>query len=251
MNPTEKHNGSQHVLYDADQLSNIDEQFFDPEALAREGLLRGQAQGRGTTHFMELHGQPCVLRHYRRGGWAARLFGDRYWRATLPQTRAWREWHLLADLVEQGLPAPRPVAAQVVTDGMFYRADLITRCLEGAQPLSHALIKKPLSEAQWRAIGQCIRRFHDAGVYHADLNAHNILLGVEGSQLTAEGSKLDTEDSVYLIDFDKGEIRSPKRRWQEENLARLRRSLDKLKGQSKVFYFADPEWEHLKEGWNG
>lgn len=235
MNPTEKHNGSQHVLYDADQLNDIDVQMFDPEALAREGLLRGQAQGRGTTYFVELCDQPCVLRHYRRGGWAARLFGDRYWRATLPETRAWREWHLLADLAEQGLPAPRPVAAQVVTDGMFYCADLITQRLEGAQPLSQALINDSLSEAQWRTVGRCIRRFHDAGVYHADLNAHNILLG--------------EDNAAYLIDFDKGEIRSPKRSWQAANLARLRRSLDKLKGQSRTFHFAESDWVWLKEGW--
>ena len=237
MNPTEKHNGSQHVLYDADQLDDIDAQMFDPEVLAREGLLRGQAQGRGTTHFVELFGQPCVLRHYRRGGWAARLFGDRYWRATLPETRAWREWHLLADLAEQGLPVPKPVAAQVVTDGMFYRADLITQRLEGAQPLSQALVDDSLSGAQWRTVGQCIRRFHDVGVYHADLNAHNILLGVK--------------DAVYLIDFDKGEIRSPERSWQAANLARLRRSLDKLKGLSQTFHFAESEWAWLNEGWGG
>ncbi len=243
MNPTEKHNGSQHVLYDADQISHMDAQFFNPETLAQQGLLRGQAQGRGTTHFIELYGRPCVLRHYRRGGWAAKLFGDRYWRATLPETRAWREWHLLADLAEQGLPVPRPVAARVVTDGMFYRADLITQHLEQTQPLSQTLIKKPLSKELWRIIGQCIRRFHDAGVYHADLNAHNILLG-------AEGVKSGTEGPVYLIDFDKGEIRSPEQGWQEANLARLRRSLDKLKGLSKAFCFAESDWVCLKEGWD-
>jgi 3-deoxy-D-manno-octulosonic acid kinase len=33
---------------------------------------------------------------------------------------------------------------------------------------------------------------------------------------------------VWLIDFDRGELRTPAREWQLANLARLRRSLLKL-----------------------
>ena len=93
MNPTEKHEGSQHVIYDADQLTDVDMRYFDAEALARDGLVQGGAKGRGTTHFVQIDGKDCVLRHYRRGGMVARVMGDRYWRATLPESRAWREWH--------------------------------------------------------------------------------------------------------------------------------------------------------------
>ncbi|MGH7487911.1 MAG: lipopolysaccharide kinase InaA family protein, partial [bacterium] len=66
----------------------------------------------------------------------------------------------------------------------------------------------------WHAIGACIRRFHDAGIYHADLNAHNIML--------------DNKDAVYLLDFDRGERRTPVILWQQANLARLSRSLRKF-----------------------
>ena len=62
MNPTEKHDGSQHVIYDADQLSDIEMRYFDAQALARDGLVRGSAQGRGTTHFVEIAGMDCVPR---------------------------------------------------------------------------------------------------------------------------------------------------------------------------------------------
>lgn len=236
MNPTEKHDAAQHVLYDADQLNDIELRYFDAAALARDGLLRGSAQGRGTTHFVEIAGQECVLRHYRRGGMVARLMGDRYWRTTLPATRAWREWHLLADLAELGLPVPVPVAARVVTSGPFYRADIIMQRLINTRSLSQALMESELPEAQWRAIGHCIRRFHNAGVYHADLNAHNILLA---------------GDDVYLIDFDKGEVRPVSRDWQQANLARLRRSLDKLSGLHKLFHFQASDWQQLKAAWEG
>jgi len=239
MNPTEKHDGVQHVLYDADQLSDIEPMMFDPLALQQAGLVQGSAEGRGTTHFIELSGKSCVLRHYRRGG-LARLLGDCYLRCNLSQTRAWREWHLLASLTAQGLPVPQPVAAQVITHGLFYRADLIMQRLNGTRSLSQALENAAaLSEKQWEAIGQCIRRFHDAGVYHADLNAHNILLGAE--------------ERVWLIDFDRGEIRLPADNWQQANLARLRRSLDKLStlqwNSHGVFHFTDTDWQKLMLGW--
>jgi 3-deoxy-D-manno-octulosonic acid kinase len=32
----------------------------------------------------------------------------------------------------------------------------------------------------WRATGACIRRFHEEGVVHADLNARNILIRDSG-----------------------------------------------------------------------
>ena len=56
-------------------------------------------------------------------------------------------------------------------------------------------------------------RFHDAGVFHADLNARNILLaGI----------------TVYLIDFDRARIGSPSVVNAKRNLQRLHRSLEKL-----------------------
>ncbi|MDT8382828.1 MAG: 3-deoxy-D-manno-octulosonic acid kinase [Gammaproteobacteria bacterium] len=235
MNPTEKHDGAQHVLYDADQLTTIEPGYFDAAALARDGLLRGTAQGRGTTHFVEIAGLDCVLRHYRRGGLMAGLLGDRYWRATLPESRAWREWHLLADLSAQGLPVPVPVATRVVTRGPFYRADIIMQRVPDSRSLNQVLQDGPLSAAQWQAIGRCVRRFHRAGVYHADLNAHNILLG---------GAV-----AVWLIDFDRGEIRPPSRDWQMANLERLRRSLDKLSGLQAAFHFGEADWQQLMAGW--
>jgi len=82
-----------------------------------------------------------------------------------------------------------------------------------------------------------IRQFHDAGVYHDDLNAHNILLA---------------EDMIYLIDFDKGDIRQGKS-WKKKNLARLLRSLHKEQGKAsqvqKTFAFSNQNWEQLLKGY--
>ena len=64
-----------------------------------------------------------------------------------------------------------------------------------------ALLKQgPIAGEVWHKVGQTVRQLHDAGVYHADLNSHNLLL--------------DKEGKVWVIDFDKGAIRSPGN-WQQ------------------------------------
>jgi 3-deoxy-D-manno-octulosonic acid kinase len=85
--------------------------------------------------------------------------------------------------------------------------------LPDTQSLAALLDLGHQEEPVWEAIGRVLRRFHDEGVDHADLNAHNILLNNRGE--------------VFVVDFDRGEIRI-KGSWQETNLNRLERSLRKL-----------------------
>ena len=70
-----------------------------------------------------------------------------------------------------------------------------------------------LAPEAWRSVGRALRRFHDAGGWHADLNAGNILLSPAG---------------VYVIDLDRGRTVPPGSRSQRANLRRLARSLRKL-----------------------
>jgi 3-deoxy-D-manno-octulosonic acid kinase len=119
---------------------------------------------------------------------------------------------------------------------MFYRADLLTERLSG-RPLADWLAEARLAEAGWQAVGQCLRRFHDAGVYHADLNARNILL--------------DGRQQVYVLDFDKGELRSPGGAWAQQNLARLKRSLEKFSRQQPGFAFNEGDWSAMMAAYYG
>ena len=222
------------ILYDADQIGKIDSAFFEPETWRRHGALSGEARGRGAAWFVQHEGRALVLRHYRRGGLLGPWLGDRYFWLGLARTRAFREWHLLAQLYRRGLPVPLPVAAQVRRRGLCYRADLVTRRLEGAESLAQRLTRETLGRARWRAVGTCLRRFHDVGAWHADLNAHNVLL---------------VADEVYLIDFDRGRLRDPGA-WRARNLARLKRSLDKLAGERPGFHFNAPAWTALLAGYS-
>lgn len=198
--------GKSFILYDAALLDHADDGLFAPGADAAGAGGRGSAWLAG--------GGEWVLRHYRRGGLAARFSDDRYLWTGLERTRPWCEWRLLDHLYKEGLPVPQPVAARVTRTGLAYRGDLLTRRIRDAVSLAERLTGAAPGGVPWRAVGACLRRFHDAGVWHADLNAHNLLL--------------DTMDRVYLIDFDRGERRSTGRGWQLSNLARLHRSLAKL-----------------------
>ena len=195
--------GKSFILYDAALLDHADDGLFAPGADAAGSGGRGSAWLAG--------GGDWVLRHYRRGGLVARLLHDQYLWTGLERSRPWREWRLLDLLYKEGLPVPRPVAARVTRAGAWYRGDLLTRRIRDTVSLAERIAA---GNPPWRAVGACIRRFHDAGVWHADLNAHNLLL--------------DSVDRVYLLDFDRGERRHPARGWQRGNLARLRRSLEKL-----------------------
>ena len=219
------------MLADSVCIGNLDAaRAFEPEFWGARGELDEVGRGRGSAWFIGPAARQWVLRHYRRGGWVARFSTDRYAWAGEARVRAFAEWRLLAALVERGLPVPMPIAARYVRTGMSYRCDLITRRIQNAEPLSVRLKRTPLSDAQWQAVGETVRRLHAAGVYHADLNAHNILI--------------DGAGTVSVIDFDRGSLRRPGA-WAARNLSRLRRSLVKVSRDG----FPAGSWRHLMAGY--
>jgi 3-deoxy-D-manno-octulosonic acid kinase len=155
-----------------------------------------------------------VLRHYRRGGMVANLLGDRYLWTGRERARCFAEFRLLARMREWDLPVPAPLAARYCRVGMYYTADIVTRLVEGAHTLAECLASGRLDAALAARCGALVARFHRRGIWHADLNAHNLLV-------------IPT-DNIVMIDFDRGQLRTPARAWREANLRRLRRSLIKL-----------------------
>jgi 3-deoxy-D-manno-octulosonic acid kinase len=196
--------------------------------------LREVSGGRDSIAFVDCENQHWVLRHYRRGGFIRYFSADRYWWSGAADTRSFREWRLLGELRRRDLPVPAPIAACYVRHRFRYSADLITEALENTVTLTQALQLAPLSEVEWRRVGETIARFHAQGVHHADLNANNILLQRAGG-------------AVYLLDFDRGRIR-PRGSWEQAVLSRLHRSLSKLRSQNSTFHFSEPEWRSLLDG---
>jgi 3-deoxy-D-manno-octulosonic acid kinase len=227
--------GGHHLLWPQGAAPPAPE-WFDPAALAASGRARTGGTGRAGTVYFDLDGRTRVLRHYRRGGLVRRLSADRYLHTGLTRSRPWRELAVLTRLHAAGLPVPPPVGARVVrAQAGLYRGDLLTQYLPGARTLPELLRADAAASATWRAVGATLARFHAAGLDHADLNAHNVVL--------------DADATVHLIDFDRAVIRPRRGRWCERNLARLRRSLDKLARTEAVFAFTAADWAWLRAGY--
>ncbi len=204
--------------------------WFDGGHWRSLGRVQPAAGGRGGVLFVETPAGACALRHYHRGGLAARVSADRYLWTGADRTRAFREFRLLVHLVRSGLPVAAPVAARYVRDGLTYRADILTRRIAVATTLAERLAQGSLDPALGAKVGQVIARFHAGGVWHADLNAHNVL--VDGS------------GAIRLIDFDRGRLRTPAAYWRRGNLARLHRSFEKL-GAARRPDFEPAFWRPL------
>jgi 3-deoxy-D-manno-octulosonic acid kinase len=223
------------ILYDPSRIDHPQPADFDARSLAGAGRIERTARGRGRVVFVAARGGAgsWVLRHYRRGGLTGRLITDWYAWCGEDATRPFRELRLLAQLEELGLPSVPPVAARYVRAAFGYRADLLTVAVGDSRTLAE-LLRAGVPAAVWHRCGATIRLFHDAGVCHADLNAHNILV--------------DSAGAVRLIDFDRGRRRPPGR-WREGNLARLRHSLGKLSAAAGGS-FAAAEWEALRAAYD-
>lgn len=225
------------IVFDPDAVAQaaFDPDWFEPEHWRARAATQTTTGGRGSAMFVDTPFGSCALRHYRRGGMAARVFGDRYLWTGPERTRSFAEFRLLQSLRGKKLPVPQPIAARFRRAGPQYRADILTRRVDLAATLAELIGRGKFDAAIASRVGAEIARFHAQGVYHADLNAHNILL---------------TDASVWLIDFDRGELRHPARAWQLANLARLRRSLLKIgAARNGEPAFESDVWQPLVAAW--
>jgi len=217
-----------------DAVPEFDQRVFDDDWLeANNYIVNSPTAGRGASLFLDIENTDLVLRHYRRGGMVRSISEQYYIWQGLKRTRAWREFDVLVAMQLQGLPSPKPYACQVQRRGPRYSASLITYFLNGVT-LAECVCTAMLPDERWYKIGQCIRQFHTAGVDHADLNAHNILID---------------ENSVSLIDFDRAviQVKVDSHR-RHKNLKRLQRSLNKI-GSSGPAFYNDDCWEALMAGY--
>ncbi len=151
----------------------------------------------------------AILRHYQRGGIVRLLFRD----AFLLVNRPLKELRVHEYLFQEGLDVPEPLGVSWRRRGLLVRGAIATREV-GAVHLQQYLENTDAADRGiMTKIGSTIRRMHDLGVYHADLQIRNILVASDG---------------VFLIDFDKACRCQSVSSWaRARNLLRLRRSFEK------------------------
>ena len=234
LNPHVKTMQTSSVLFDRNVYANISEDWFLESYWRAHQLVINEISGRGSVFVVRQEEETWVLRHYRRGGFMMQLTEDSYVWTGLERTRSFREWYLLYELYKRGLPVPCPVAAQVIRNGIFYQANIITKCIEHTRSWASMVISGEAQNSHWKTVGMTLRRFHDEGVNHADLNAHNILI--------------DTSNHVFLVDFDRSSIIGDGS-WKKTNIKRLLRSLRKVSLETGA-RFDEIGWKELLRGYN-
>ncbi|MCL1142755.1 3-deoxy-D-manno-octulosonic acid kinase [Shewanella gaetbuli] len=227
------------IVWSQESAATLSAEAFSVDYWQQHNNVVGQSKGRYTTWFVQTdaqhHHQQWVLRHYWRGGMMEKLSRDAYFYTGLTRTRAYAELALLALLYQEGFPVPNPIAAKIERFGLWYRADIIIERVAKAKDLVAHLSKTALSEKHWHTLGKTIAKFHQRGVYHADLNAKNILI---------------SENGFHLIDFDRGEIKPLQASWQQANLKRLLRSFNKEQSKQPQLQFTTENWQQLLAGYN-
>ncbi len=206
--------GAGAIVFDPARLRQAGPDMLEP------GFWQGSAApvqegGRGAAWFVRGDFGEAVLRRYRRGGLMARLGRTRYFWLGEAQVRCLAEFRLLAALRAERLPVPAPLLAGYWRQGLHYDAAILVERIPGARALA-SWLDADVDAAPWEAIGAMLARFHHAGLDHADLNAHNVLV--------------DGEGQPWLIDFDRSRRRGTEGAWRQANLDRLARSLAKLSG---------------------
>jgi len=223
------------ILYDKAVINQISERHFTPSGWLHAEPLRGslRSAGRGNTLFVGNVPRQFVLRHYMRGGLVGKVIRDHYWFKGEDLTRSFLEWRMLAKMADNGLRVPRPAAARYRRRGLFYTADMITVRIPDVVPLSQFIEESRAAEF-WYQLGAAIHAFHEVGVYHADMNAYNL--------------QIDTEENLWMLDFDRGRLLSPGQ-WRQQTLNRLHRSLEKIKRLAPRLHYSTTDWESLLEGY--
>jgi 3-deoxy-D-manno-octulosonic acid kinase len=181
---------------------------------------RDEFQGRGTTFGVTLGGVRVVVRHARRGGFVRHFTADHFLGR---RPRFVREIALARRLAGKGITTPPVLAGIAYPTLLGHTADVATERLDGTDLA--ALIfgpAPPTGEARaaaLTAVGRLVRRLHQAGFVHRDLQLKNVL--VMGTSVSAAGRPSSVE--AALLDIDTCVEKSP--RDHAAHIANIRRFL--------------------------
>ena len=171
------------------------------------------------------NGLELFARRSRRGGMIASILSDVYTGMT---PRPLTELAVTIEAMRRGIPVAEPMGAMVEWIApVLYRGCFLTRAVPG-MTLWEFLKTDDDSTVRSHVLGQAriaIDTMHEKGLFHADLNLHNLLV-----------TQVRESFTVIIIDLDKSRLfdaplSSAMRR---SNAARLIRSARKLDPSGKI-----------------
>jgi 3-deoxy-D-manno-octulosonic acid kinase len=143
---------------------------------------------------------------------------DRYFR--VGRLRPWRELAAATSARARGIPTPAVVCAIAYVESRHYTADLVTEVVPDSATLADTLLANDGTRGWLVAMaraGALIRQLAEAGVFHVDLNARNVLL------------QTTPEQTAFVVDLDRARIlKRPSASTADRMRARLIRSILKI-----------------------
>ena len=188
----------------------------------------GSGAGRGGTARLRLaDGTTAVLKQMRRGGALAALWRDRY----AGTRRLLDNLRIPLEAVRRGVSTARPLAMLLVPGPPgFNRAWAAYEEIAGAPNLIDYLRSaEPPTDQEIDDVAGVIRKMHDEGIEHRDLNLGNLLLR----------RRDNAEAEAFVVDLDRGRLwdRPVPLRLRIRALCRLERSTVKLFGERPIEEF--------------
>ena len=202
-----------------------------------EEMLRGgDGPGRSGTARLNLpQGPRVVLKRMSRGGWVGPLWRDRFPGAS----RLLANLTLPLEAARRGIPTASPVALLLLrAPPGLYRAWLAVEEIFGAQDLLGRIAgTPPLGTSEMGAVLSFVRRMHDAGLEHRDLNLGNLLVR----------ERTPGAWEVFIVDLDRAILRDGPLPARARRVAvrRLLRSYVKNFGSDGPLLAASSFWHRL------
>jgi tRNA A-37 threonylcarbamoyl transferase component Bud32 len=215
--------GRDEVLIVSDvQRESVVAAGFDRLETWRRHLDRGEVRsGRGSTARVSLEsGAQLRIKQLRRGGLLEALWRDRF----AGSGRLIDNLRVPLIARSRGISTPEPVALMLAQGppGLF-RGWIAFEELVGAINLTAAITAGPTPTPEERqAVMSLVRRMHDSGVEHRDLNLGNLMM-----------RRTDRPTQVFVIDLDRARVSATPLAFakRQQALRRLERSFVKETGR--------------------
>lgn len=190
----------------------------------QNSLEKSNLIGRQPLHFFTFNGKKYVLRNFYHGGVLGNVFKYSFWEKNV---RSFREFQILCQLHEFGLPVVNPLFA-LKTNGLFYNQSISTEYIENTEDFNCIT---EFSKTILDNLFMIIDKFFDHGLFHPDLNIKNILF--------EKGT-----EKIYLLDLDKAKLfkKGLSEKKRVYIYKRLFRSFDKM---GKINIFLDYSFDNV------